>query len=125
MDIWTMRADGSDKRRLTMTDEYDTEPTWSPDGARIAFRRSSPVFGSDLATIAASGGAVTRVPHAGSETAPAWSPDGRFIAFAHQPVGGGNPQLYTMRPDGSEITLRTTDYSWAGGRNPGWVRRQR
>ena len=123
MDLWIMRADGGDKRRLTETSEYDTEPTWSPDGTEIAFRRSSDEYGSDLAVIAASGGTVTRFPHTGNDVAPAWSPDGRLIAFSVHPSGGGSPQIYTMRPDGTEMTLRTSDYRWNGGRNPSWIRR--
>jgi Tol biopolymer transport system component len=36
-DIWLMDADGSDKRRVTATRVYETNPIFSPDGARIAF----------------------------------------------------------------------------------------
>jgi Tol biopolymer transport system component len=32
-----MRRDGSRPRRLTRHPEFDLEPVWSPDGARIAF----------------------------------------------------------------------------------------
>ena len=50
--------------------------------------------------------------------APAWSPDGKLIAYAVHPLGGGSPQIYTMHPDGTNVTLRTSDYGWNGGRNP-------
>ena len=37
-DIWTMEADGSSPRRLTVRDDaYDYFPSWSPDGTRIVF----------------------------------------------------------------------------------------
>jgi TolB protein len=36
-DIFTARADGSDRRRLTDTPGYDAEATVSPDGQRIVF----------------------------------------------------------------------------------------
>ena len=123
VDLWTMRADGSDKRRLTETADYDTEPTWSPDGLRIAFRRSTPKIGSDLAMIDAAGGEVTRFTEPGDAVAPAWSPDGKLIAFSVHPLGGGSPQIYTMHPDGTNVTLRTSDYRWNGGRNPSWILR--
>jgi Tol biopolymer transport system component len=123
VDVWTMRADGTDKRRITVTTDYDTEPTWSPDGQRIAFRRSSTALGSDLAVVDAAGGDVVRFVQPGDAVAPSWSPDGRLIAFAMHPLGGGSPQIYTMRPDGTQITLRTTDYRWNGGRNPSWIPR--
>jgi Tol biopolymer transport system component len=121
MDIWTMRSDGSDKRRLTNTEDYDTEPSWSPDGARIAFRRSDPGAGSDIMVIEAAGGDPVRLEHAGNDILPEWSPDGKLIAFTYLPPGGGSSQIYTIRPDGTEVTLRTSDYRWNGGRNPKWV----
>src|SRR5689334_21307646 len=36
-DIYTMSADGKAVTRLTTSPAADFEPTWSPDGARIAF----------------------------------------------------------------------------------------
>ena len=124
IDIWTMRADGSDHRRITSSDDLDTEPTWSPDGTRIAFRRSNPTERSDIMIVNATGGEPVRLPSEGDDLMPAWSPDGRLIAFALAPVGGGTPQIYTMKPDGSERTLRTVNYAWNGGRSPSWLRRR-
>jgi hypothetical protein len=37
-DVWTMRADGSHVRRLTDGPAQQFDPTWSPDGSRIAYR---------------------------------------------------------------------------------------
>ena len=124
VDIWTMGADGTDKRRLTMTDDFDTEPTWSADGLRIAFRRSTNQIGSDLAVVDAAGGEATRFTQPGDAVTPAWSPDGKLIAYAVHPLGGGSPQIYTMHPDGTNVTLRTSDYAWNGGRNPSWIPRK-
>ena len=52
------------------------------------------------------------------------APDGTLIAYAVHPLGGGSPQIYTMHPDGSNVTLRTSDYRWNGGRNPSWIPRR-
>ena len=124
VDIWTMRADGSDKRRITSSTDYDTEPTWSPNGQQVAFRRSNPTVGSDIMIVDAAGGEPMRLPTPGHEIGPSWSPDGSLIAFAFVSEVGGNPQIYTVRPDGTDRTLRTGDYRWGGGRNPAWIRRR-
>jgi Tol biopolymer transport system component len=40
-DIWLMKPDGTEKRRLTERDEtYDYFPSWSPDGGAIVFNSS-------------------------------------------------------------------------------------
>lgn len=121
-DIWTMRADGTDAQQLTNTVEFDTEPSWSPDGGRIAFRRSDDTT-SDVLVISASGGFARRLTFPGHELMPSWSLDGSVIAFAYFRPTGGKPQIYTVRPDGGDLTLRTTDAAWNGGIEPRWMRK--
>ncbi len=47
----------------------------------------------------------------------AWSPDGKKIAF-HSDRLSGNNEIYTMDPDGSNITAVTNNP--ASDRNPSW-----
>ncbi len=44
-DIWTAGVDGSDVRRITIHEAYESHPRWSPDGKNIAF--SSNRYGND------------------------------------------------------------------------------
>lgn len=37
LDIWTIRTDGSDLRRLTQNTGHNWTPAWSPYGSMIAF----------------------------------------------------------------------------------------
>jgi Tol biopolymer transport system component len=121
-DIWIMGADGSDPVALSSTRDYDTEPTWSPDGIRLAFRRSDDNT-SDIMVVFAVGGFARRLSLPGHELMPAWSPKGDVIAFAYFAPFTTGPQIYTMRPEGSGLTLRTTEPAWNGGIEPRWVKR--
>jgi hypothetical protein len=61
VDLWTMNADGSSEAQLTDLGGWASEPTWSPDGTKIAFTRDSDGMGSasqDLVTASADGSNV-------------------------------------------------------------------
>src|SRR4051794_31810095 len=76
-----MRGDGSQPVDLTRNLAQDGEPSWSPDGARIAFV-STRSGNAQLYVMKADGSAQHRVTHdATSDMAPVWSPDGRRLAY--------------------------------------------
>jgi Tol biopolymer transport system component len=119
-----MRADGTDKRRLVTNvgaEDVDGEPAWSPDGRRIAFRRTSGTPGLpvqvDLHVVDAEGGAATRIVLPGLEVSPAWSPDGALLAFASL-YQSTRFEIYTVRIDGTGLTRRTTND--VDDRTPRW-----
>jgi uncharacterized protein YjdB len=124
--IWAMNADGSSPVQITTDAGFDQSPSWSPDGTSIAFSRyNSPMYGWDVAIVAASGGAAVLRELPGDQLQPVWSPDGVYIALQGTQVTAQGPaNIYTMRSDGSGLRLRTTDGSWGGGMSPAWVTRQ-
>jgi TolB protein len=89
--IFTISPNGTGERQLTRPGEAtDDEPTWSPDGSRIAFTRQ---LGPDTAiyTVRPDGSGLTRVTpvcplakprRCDGNLTPAFSPDGRDIVFA-------------------------------------------
>jgi TolB protein len=125
--VWVMDADGSNARQVTTDAGFDMTPTFSPDGQRIAFTRyntGSPTLGDDVMIVPAQGGAATRLALAGDQRTPAWSPDGLYIAVSGSAVAGtGTSEIYTLRPDGTGLRLRTMNPAWGGGSNPAWIRR--
>jgi Tol biopolymer transport system component len=95
-DVYSMRPDGTDVRRLTRTSQSEDEPVWSPDATRIAFsirEEGDPaayVIGLTDAD-GTNGGEVpgTRLQNHNPVGSPAWSPDGGEITFAAYGDGGG------------------------------------
>ena len=72
--VWVMAADGSGARQLTFAESWDADPTWSPDGSRIAFARLTETR-YDIYVISVEGGAEERVtddPH--DDMDPNWTP---------------------------------------------------
>lgn len=86
-DIWVMRPDGSDKRRLTTGCFDELEPEWSPDGRRIAFQSVGP-GNPEIFVMRSDGSRMRRITtHDSIDGNVAWSPDGTSIAFASTRTG--------------------------------------
>ena len=79
-DIWVVRPDGSELRRVTDTPaESEANPTWSPDGRLIAYNHDQLTPGIWLIR---SDGHGRRQLTDGQDSEPTWASDCRTIAFA-------------------------------------------
>ncbi|WP_406475481.1 hypothetical protein [Streptomyces sp. NBC_01615] len=113
--IWMADADGSNAAPMPLAGrgqkDWDTDPTFSPDGTHLAFTRTSPggvgeAAGPSRILIAdAATGAITGeiTPPAGQlqgeDAQPTWSSDGTTLAFTRNQVidgGGGNKHIWTV-----------------------------
>jgi WD40 repeat protein len=129
-DLFTMRSDGTDVRRLLQRPGLDLQPSWSPDGKTIVFAGSDPRAGTDVSwswpernifEVPATGGTPVQLTDSGSDDDPAWSPDGSRIVFqSYRPntYENGNADLYLMNADGSDQRRLTTIGCWQCG--PDW-----
>ncbi|MFE9695785.1 hypothetical protein [Streptomyces sp. NPDC006270] len=113
--IWTADAEGAGAKPLRLDGrgpkDWDTDPTFSPDGTKLAFTRTSPggvgdkagpsrILIADVAT-----GAILdeiRPPAgrpAGDDAQPTWSSDGANLAFTRKQVvngNGGNKHIWVV-----------------------------
>jgi hypothetical protein len=110
--IGVINADGSGYRTIARGLNQSVNPTWSPDGQRIAFETnregnfeiySVRVDGTDLRNL-------TRAPQ-GDDRMPAWHKD--MIAFIsnrdRKPGDLYGFSLFTMSPDGSDLQWHAQD----------------
>lgn len=123
--VWTISANGANAKQITTDVGFDRFPTFSPDGSQIAFTRhniTTPSYGNDVMIVSSQGGTPTRLALPGDQINPAWSPDGGYIAVNGSAVAGqGQVEIWTLRPDGSGLKLRTVNPAWGGGFNPAWI----
>lgn len=112
-DIWSMQANGSRLRRLTSAPAQEFDPTWSPDGTRIAYRHQT---GDDATTeifvMDADGSHQTSLTrNEESDWGPDWSPDGDVIAFnSARETGGFGLYGYVVAPDGTGLRRLSHHY---------------
>ena len=80
-DIYVMDADGKHRRRVTTHSAEDLNPSWSPDGKKIAFVSNRNGGNIQIWVIDADGKNPIRLTDGVWDQHPAWSPDGKRIAY--------------------------------------------
>jgi Tol biopolymer transport system component len=135
LEVFSMRRDGTDQRRLTNDSDVEGLPDWSPSGAKIAFEgESGKSFQNfEIFTMNADGSGITQLTNnndsdadgtgttrltnvSGLDRFPEWSPDGTHIAF--DSTRDGNFEVYVMNADGTGQTRLTSNP--ASDRLPAW-----
>ena len=110
LDIYIMRADGSDVRRLTTSLGYDGGPFFSPDGKRLVWRRFSPDGAqAEVWTMRIDGTDQKQVTKLGALSwAPYFHPSGDYLIFTTNRHGFGNFELYLVDTAGRSEPVRVT-----------------
>ena len=121
-EIYVMNGDGTDERRVTMTESGNSLfPDWSPNGKTISFHNNPvEIGGPEIFLINDDGAGLTRLTHMSEpEVAlgavnPSWSPTGKKVAF-NSVV---NADICVINVDGTGLT-RLTDHP-ANDARPDW-----
>jgi TolB protein len=125
LDLWTMKPDGSDKKRITTPEGYDGGAVFSKDGSKMVWRAYRPdtpekaktyrdllaenltaPMKMELWTANGDGSNAKQVTNFGCASfAPTFTADGRKILFSSNKHACDSRQfeLYMMNPDGSAL----------------------
>ena len=122
--LWTKRGDDAPRRLTRDDDQFEIDPSFSPDGRRVVYATwNDQAYGAVRVIDLDGRNARTLTTRPGHYATPRFSPDGRHVVVQR---GGGNglrgglygldTGLYVMEADGSNERLVTED-----GRDPRWT----
>ena len=122
-EIWTIRPDGTDPRRMTTTAGHPSAAAYSPDGSSIAYQVGASMSAKPehIWLVAVKGGKATRVTPSGWGEASQveWLPDGSGMVFR-----GSRVALGASTYDRELFVVRRTRSGWAAPEQltdtPGW-----
>jgi Tol biopolymer transport system component len=115
-----MSPDGGNPTRWTSDGGTEVDPSWSPDGTKIAFASDREDGTSSIYLMNADASGVVRLSReTEAEHNPAWSPDGRFVAFTASRTSSTIVVVdVTTHKVVSTIFTARTEISDAAWRNP-------
>lgn len=116
---------GKEQRLSPDFSAVEAEPSFAPDGQRLAFTSQGEDSGGDIIVARWDGTGLSQrnnltraaAADALADRTPAWSPDGRSIAFTA--YHGGGPAIWVMATDGSGARRLTATGNW-GDFSPSW-----
>jgi len=113
-EIYTMKPDGTGVTRVSFPNGGNSDPAFSPDGQKIAFKSPS-ASNYEISVMNADGTGRTPLTSTSVvESEPTWSPDGAKIAFVANSFdvdGQTDREIWVMNADGTGRTQLTNNSS--------------
>jgi Tol biopolymer transport system component len=135
LDVFVVGVDGSGDTNLTNSRAYDLAPSWSPDGAYLAYLTEASQPGFRLATIPMNGRVAAGPPYLGPESSNissvVWSPDGEKLLWLQLAVSDPSTGPQTVHSSIGSVDARfrqpsftvvTVDFNIMC--SPSWQRRE-
>jgi hypothetical protein len=110
MDIYIMKEDGTDVKRLTTSKGYDGGPFFSADGKKITWRRFAPNGATaEIYTMNVDGSDQKQITNLKSMSwAPYFHPSGDYLIFTSSVLGFSNFELFIVDAEGKQKPVRVT-----------------
>src|SRR5688572_16937121 len=121
-DLYLLDLGSGETSQLTDTPEYEGAPTWSPDGAFMAFE----IYGDDNLEIIVGPAenplkdSIYLTASLASDHSPAWAPDGRHIAFVSTQNGNSEIILADLDRTDNNRFENLSDTELASESHPVW-----
>ncbi len=118
--LYAMPSSGGAIRQLTFGPFADTNAAWSPSGDLIAFSSNRGGPGSQIWLMNVDGTGLHEIPTGlAYAQAPDWSPDGQWLIVVGLLEGSPPPEVFKVRPDGTDLT-QLTNLPSQGKEDPVW-----
>ncbi len=118
--IYLQRLDASSPTRLTGDESKASNPTWSPDGSRIAFLRDAGASLLSICIIAANGSGERKLMDIKKGSAPwlRWSPNGQWLVAAEPDAEGRRSLVRIAIRTGEKRYITSPPAGWRGDSLP-------
>lgn len=112
VELYIMKADGTEVKRLTNDIGYDGGPFFSSNGKKIVWRKfSADGRAAEIYSMNVDGSGITQLTNLSTLSwAPYFHPSGDYIVFGSALLGHHNFELFVVRADGQGKPVRVTNF---------------